>query len=166
VPFGFGWLLYHSRDLLPRFKKNVWLYLILQCPAFFVYGMTSGRTHPFLKSAGNVLLCWFLIFACTGLFLRYCSRESAGWRYMSDSSYWLFIMHMPVVVGLQVAFLHVPLPALAKVPIVLTISVAILIVSYDWLVRPTWIGALLNGRRYARRLPQVAEKLEPVASPV
>ena len=73
---------------------------------------------------------------------------------MSDASYWLFIMHMPVVVGLQVAFLKVPLPALAKVPIVLAISVVILTISYDVMVRPTWIGALLNGRRYPRRLPE------------
>jgi peptidoglycan/LPS O-acetylase OafA/YrhL len=74
-------------------------------------------------------------------------------RYLSDASYWLYIMHMPVVVGLQFALLPVPLPALAKIPIVLALAVAILIASYDLMVRPTWIGALLNGRRYPRHLP-------------
>ncbi len=148
VPFGCGWMLYHSRDLLSRFERNIWVYLALAVPAFFVYGLASGRTHPYIKSAGNVLMCWLLIFACTGLFLRYCSRPSPRWRYMSDASYWLYIMHMPVVVGLQVAFQFVPLPALAKVPIVLALAVLILVVSYDLMVRSTWIGALLNGRRY------------------
>ncbi len=154
-PFGFGWLLYRNRDLLDRFQRHVWIYLALCVPAFLVFELASGRSHPYIKAAGNVLLCWFSIFACTGLFLRFYSRPSARWRYMSDASYWLFIMHMPVVVGLQVALLPVPLPALAKIPVVLALAVAILTVSYDFMVRPTWIGALLNGRRYRRGLPKV-----------
>jgi glucans biosynthesis protein C len=158
VPFAFGWLLYHSRDLLPRFEKHVWLYLVLQFFAFLIYGMAPGSTQPLLKAAGNVLLCWLLTFAILGLFLRYCSRPSPRWRYMSDSSYWLYLMHMPVVVGLQVAFGRVPLPAIAKVPIVLAIAVAILVATYDLIVRSTWIGALLNGRRYQRRLAEFREE--------
>lgn len=156
-PFTFGWLLYHNRDMLDRFRRHIWIYLALAVPAFLVYGTVSGREHPFVKAGGNVLLCWFNIFLCIGLFLKYCDRPSPRWRYMSDSSYWLYIMHMPVVVGLQVAFLQAPLPALAKVPIVLALSVAVLVLSYDFLVRPTWIGAFLNGRRYARRLPEMRE---------
>jgi len=152
-PFTFGWLLYHSRDLLPRFEKHIWTYLVLQVPAFFLYGLTSPREHPYLKSAGNVLLCWFLIFAVLGLFLKYASRPSPRWRYMSDSSYWLYLMHMPVVVGLQVACRPIPLPAIAKIPLVLAVSVVILVITYDLFVRPTWIGALLNGRRYDRGIP-------------
>jgi len=154
-PFTFGWLLYRNRDLLDRFQRHMWIYLALGVPAFLVYGRAPASSHPYLKAAGNVLLCWLCIFAISGLFLRFCNRPSPRWRYMSDASYWLFIMHMPVVVGLQVALLPVPLPALAKVPIVLALAVAILTVSYDFMVRPTWIGALLNGRRYRRRLPEV-----------
>jgi peptidoglycan/LPS O-acetylase OafA/YrhL len=149
VPFAFGWLLYSNRDLLPRFEKHVWIYLVLAFPAFYVYGTTSPRAHPFLKAAGNVLLCWLLIFAVLGLFLRFANRPSVRWRYLSDSSYWLYILHMPVVVGFQLAFRDVPLPALAKVPIVLALSVAALLASYHLLVRRSWVGVLLNGRRYA-----------------
>jgi glucans biosynthesis protein C len=152
APFAFGWLLYHSRDLLPRFERHVWIYLALAVPAFFLYGLTSPREHPYLKSAGNVLLCWLLIFVTLGLFLKYARRASARWRYMSDSSYWLYLMHMPVVVGLQVAFRPLPLPAIAKIPLVLGVSVVILVATYDLFVRATWIGALLNGRRYDRSM--------------
>ncbi len=74
----------------------------------------------------------------------------------------MFIIHMPVVVGLQVAFRPVPLPALAKIPLVLALSVAILVISYDFLVRPTWVGELLNGRRYPRRSQELpAEGVSP-----
>ena len=156
APFGFGWLLYHSRDLLPRFEKHIWLYLALACGAFMIYGKTAP-SHAWLKAGGNVLLCWFLIFAVLGLFLRYASRPSPAWRYMSDASYWLYLMHMPVVIGFQVAFRNLPVPAIWKVPVALAASVLLLVASYDLVVRPTWIGALLNGRRYQRRLPEVRE---------
>lgn len=156
-PFAFGWLLYHSRDLLPRFERHIGLYLALAVPAFLVYGLVSASAHPFIKAAGNVLLCWLLTFATIGLFLRYCSAESPAWRYMSDASYWMFIMHMPVVIGWQVALMAVPLPALAKIPIALALSVLVLLPSYDLLVRPTWLGAMMNGRRYPRGLPKTEE---------
>ncbi len=163
IPFGFGWLLFHSRDLLPRFERGVWAHLALAAPAFLVYGLVSGRTHPLARAAGNVVMCWLLIFACIGLFLRYCSRPSARWRYMSDASYWLYIMHLPVVVLLQVGLRPLPAPAIVKAPIVLSLAVTLLTISYDVMVRPTWIGELLNGRRYPRRLPEVREEVAAAA---
>lgn len=153
VPFGFGWLLFCNRDLLARFQRHIWLYVALTVPAWFIWA-ASGRAHPFLGSAGNAGLCWLWTFALIGLFLKYVSRPRPLVRYLSDSSYWLFIIHLPVVVWLQVAMLPVPLPALAKIPIVLALALVLLIASYDLMVRPTWVGALLNGRRYPRHLPQ------------
>ncbi|MGO8926196.1 MAG: acyltransferase family protein [Limisphaerales bacterium] len=152
VPFGFGWLLYHNRDLLPCFERHIWLYVGLTVPAWLIW-VASGKTHPFLRAAGNATLCWLWTFAWIGLFLKFLNQPRPLVRYLSDASYWLYIMHMPVVVGLQFALLPVPLPALAKIPIVLALAVAILIASYDLMVRPTWIGILLNGRRYPRHLP-------------
>ena len=69
---------------------------------------------------------------------------------------------MPVVAGLQAALLPVPIPSLAKVPIVLALSVLILVVSYDPLVRKTWIGVLLNSRRFDRQW--VVVRKEPLVS--
>jgi glucans biosynthesis protein C len=163
-PFAFGWLLYCNRDLLDRFRRHLWIYLALSVLTFLVWSSVRGSSHPYFKAACNVLFCWLNIFLFTGLFLKYCSRASPRWRYMSDSSYWLFIMHMPVVVGLQVALLPVPLPALAKIPLVLALSVAVLVVSYDLMVRPTAIGVLLNGRRYPRGLPEAQREAPREAS--
>jgi hypothetical protein len=59
-------------------------------------------------------------------------------------------MHMPVVMGFQMAFAPVTWSAVVKVPIVVVLSSAVLVWSYDLLVRPTGIGVLLNGRRYPR----------------
>jgi len=159
-PFTFGWLLYRNRDLLTTFQRLPWVHLALAIPAYFIYREVPWREFPILRAAGNVLLCWFLIFGLLGLFLRHASALSPRWRYWSDSSYWLYIMHLPVVVSLQFALASVPLSALAKIPLVLALAVGILIATYDLFVRPTAIGALLNGRRYPRGLPS----LEPAPS--
>jgi peptidoglycan/LPS O-acetylase OafA/YrhL len=151
VPFGIGWLLYPSRDLLPRFRRHVGLYVALTVPAWFVW-VASRPAHPLLTAAGNTCLCWFWTFAWVGLFMKLLSRPHPLARYLSDSSYWLYIMHLPVVVGLQFAMLPVPWSAMAKIPVVLALALAILLASYDLVVRPTWVGVLLNGRRYPRQL--------------
>ena len=80
--------------------------------------------------------------------MRFRKDESRLWRYVSDSSYWLYIVHLPLVVGLQVALARFALPFWVKFPFVCTVSTILLLVSYQYLVRSTLIGFVLNGRRY------------------
>jgi len=60
-------------------------------------------------------------------------------------------MHLPVVMGFQMALAGFGWPAAVKAPIVVALSVPVLVLSYDLLVRETWVGMLLNGRRCPRR---------------
>jgi len=46
-----------------------------------------------------------------------------------------------------------PLHWSLKFPLILAITAALLLTSYHYLVRDTFIGKLLNGRRYPRLLP-------------
>ena len=45
----------------------------------------------------QALSCVSLTAGSLGLFLRFVRNESAGWRYLSDSSYWVYIVHLPLV---------------------------------------------------------------------
>jgi glucan biosynthesis protein C len=164
VPFTFGWLLYGSRDLLPRFERHIGWYLAIQFCGFWIYGTTSPRSQPYLKAAGNVTLCWFLTFALLGLFLRYASRPSARWRYMSDSSYWLYIMHLPVVVGMQVAFRPVPLPSIVKIPVHHPPTHHHHHPTNHHNHPPTTDRAQHIGRRYRRGVPEARPEREAVAT--
>ena len=82
--------------------------------------------------------------------MRFCSQPSALRRYLADSSYWLYLGHLPIVFGLQAALMKVPLHWAIKFPLIVAITLAVLLASYHYLVRPTFIGALLNGRKYPR----------------
>jgi peptidoglycan/LPS O-acetylase OafA/YrhL len=89
------------------------------------------------------------------LFLRYLGGHSALRRYLCDSSYFLYLAHMPVLIGFELLLRDVPLPPLAKIPLALAATIAVLLPLYHYGVRPTFIGAVLNGRRYPGALTPV-----------
>jgi peptidoglycan/LPS O-acetylase OafA/YrhL len=153
IPFAFGWLLYANADLLDGLKRRAWLYAAAAVLASLVYlgllYLVAPRGWNFYATrAAHALAMWCLILGVTGLFLRYLADHSALRRYLCDSSYFLYIAHLPLIVALQLVLLDVPLPPLAKIALVLAATIALLLPVYHYAVRPTVIGAVLNGRRY------------------
>jgi hypothetical protein len=74
---------------------------------------------------------------------------------LSDASYWMYVIHVPIVWGLQAWMLRWPLHWSIKYALILTIAGALLLASYHYLVRSTFLGKFLNGRKYPRALPVV-----------
>ena len=97
------------------------------------------------------LATWCGALGFIGLALRYLSKESAARRYVADASYWIYLVHLPVVVALQVWVGDWPLHWSLKYPFIVGASLGLLFLSYHYLVRSTAIGKLLNGRTYPRR---------------
>jgi peptidoglycan/LPS O-acetylase OafA/YrhL len=94
---------------------------------------------------------WLWTFGLIGAALHFIRAERPKVRYLADSSYWLYIVHLPLIVALEAIVAKWPVPAEVKLVLVVAAGVAIMLATYRWLVRPTFIGALLNGRRYPRK---------------
>ena len=92
--------------------------------------------------------CW--CFGCIGAAVRFLDRPSPRWRYLADASYWMYLVHLPLVWLLQAWMLQWPLHWTVKFPLILAITLALLLASYHWMVRSTFVGVFLNGRRYPR----------------
>jgi peptidoglycan/LPS O-acetylase OafA/YrhL len=153
IPFALGWLLYANADLLDVLKRRAWLYAVVAglaslCYIALLYSTGDRGWGFYANRLAHALAMWSLIFAVTGLFLRYLSGHSPLRRYLCDSSYFLYIAHLPLIVALEILLLDVPLPPLVKVALVLVATIALLLPVYHYGVRPTAIGAVLNGRRY------------------
>jgi len=162
IPFAFGWLLFLERDLLDVLIRRAWLYAALAVVASIAYllsyGLPLDRVARFyLIRAVHSLDMWLLILGVSGLFLRYLASHSAWRRYLCDSSYFLYIAHMPVILAFQLLLKDVDLLPLEKMAVTLAGTVAILLPVYRWAVRPTFIGAVLNGRRYPSAIGPVLE---------
>jgi glucan biosynthesis protein C len=158
--FGFGWLLHRQADLLFALVKRWPVYLgaavVLSVVCLSIAGLTP-RWKPYLHGRDLLiytvaymtgLWCWAL--GLVGVGLRFLSDASPRRRYIADSSYWLYLMHMSVIVFFTTLF--IPLHWHWSVKYLLTIagSTLLLLLSYHYLVRSTWIGAILNGRRHPR----------------
>jgi peptidoglycan/LPS O-acetylase OafA/YrhL len=157
--FGFGALIYRCQGASDRLGRHWWLWLpiaVLLAPA--VLGLANhtpwGRdlagdegTRRFLANLGQVLYVWLMIFGLMGLFAKLLGRERPWIRYMSDASYWLYLVHLPLIIAGQAWVGGLDLPAGMKFTLIIVLATAILLVSYRYLVRYTWIGRLLNGPR-------------------
>ncbi len=97
---------------------------------------------------GYAVASWLLVFGFLGLFIKHGSHPSPMFRYFSDASYWMFLIHLPIQFQTEVLIAEWPLWWFWKCALHMVICFAIMIPSYHYLVRSTWVGGLLNGRRY------------------
>jgi hypothetical protein len=107
--------------------------------------------HRAVAALGAALFAWLASVGLVGLFAWLLPRERAATRYLSDSSYWLYLAHLPLVMAGQVALRGVAWPPFAKFVVLVVASTALLLASYEWGVRRTRIGVILNGERKGRR---------------
>jgi peptidoglycan/LPS O-acetylase OafA/YrhL len=160
--FGFGWLLHRQPGSLQRWAAHWPLHLgvaglaTLGC---LLHVGLAPKLLPATRGVANIayaigyaVAAWSWTVAVIGLGLRLLSGHSPIRRYLADASYWIYIAHLPLVMALQVAMSRVQWPWVAEFTLVLVATLAILLPSYDLLVRNTLIGAWLNGRRKPRGL--------------
>ncbi len=94
-----------------------------------------------------------------GLFERLLPSPRQWVRWLADSSYWIYVMHMPVVTFLTFYLAHLDRQgwlkyltglhwsAEFKFLVACAATTALGIVTYRYLVRYTPLGTLLNGKR-------------------
>ena len=164
--FLFGWVLHRQPRLIEgwaaAWPRNLALALAATAASLAVIGLTPGAPEPFgwrkLAAAfAYAVAGWSWTLALVGLALRFLADESPLRRYLADASYWLYLIHIPIVMALQVAVAQLALPWWVKFPLILTLAMALMLASYQLMVRHTFVGAILNGRRF----PRPARKTAP-----
>ena len=90
---------------------------------------------------------WMMALGLMGLFRAVLGAGNARVRYLSDASYWLYLMHLPLIIALQGLSFEWALPSVVKLALLIVVTTGVLLVVYEWGVRYTPVGTLLNGRR-------------------
>ncbi len=158
--FGVGALYYDAKDTSCRLGSRWWLTLPIGLLVVFPLGLEfttgqwgfrdtwlSAEWHRPASIFLQVAYAWLLTFGCIGAFRRVFSRENSTIRYLSDASYWLYLLHLPLIIFVQAYTAQVQLPAFVKV-VGVSLGVSLfLLVIYEYAVRYTFVGAILNGRK-------------------
>jgi hypothetical protein len=145
----FGWLLYGARQLLPGFQRFDRLLVAISFAAVAAERCLPGLTDTQLMLI-KPIATWCGVFGFTGLFIRFAASHSPTVRELSDSAYWIYLIHLPLTILLQGLLVGVQLPAAVKFSLVLGGVSAVSWTSYCWWVRGSVIDLLLLGRRTAR----------------
>lgn len=161
--FAFGWLLHRQTHLLDVWRREWAVNLLLAAGLTALCLGLVGAQPPadqlsiagppwrrLVYALGHTLSIWYWVSGLLGAALRFCAGASPWRRYLADASYWFYLVHLPIVFGLQVLLADWPLHWTLKFPLILVITLCVLLPSYHFLVRATFIGEILNGRRYPR----------------
>jgi len=158
--FALGWMLHRQTHLLDVFQRRWPLHIALALAATAGCLMHLGLTPDpdiavhgagtYAYAAMYALAVWTWTFGLIGLALRYLSNYSAARRYIADASYWLYLIHLPIVLALQIVVSQYTWPWAIKYALILGVAFPIMFVTYEYCVRSTFIGGVLNGRRYPR----------------
>ncbi len=173
--FFYGYGLYARRELIDRLREPGALGVLWAVAAvvFFVHLSLLGAIDETAKSGAAESLealnlaesifygasAVLFTLGFVGLFERLLRAPRAWVRWLADSSYWIYILHLPVVTFLTFYLAHLDRqgwlkyltgfswPAELKFLVACLATGALGVVTYRYLVRYTPLGTLLNGKR-------------------
>ncbi len=167
--FVFGWLLQKRRGALASMREHrIGYFALLVVAASAVVGLLrfeESAGHPLFAwlhracALAYTVVAWSAVFSLIGFASHHLSpRPGAPPRpprslplgravsYAVDASYWTYLVHLPIAIGLMWAGTRIALSCLVKAPLVMIGTSGIALATYAF-VRPTWLGAMLGTHR-------------------
>jgi len=156
--FAAGYFIYQQENFLDKFKNYSLFLLIGSIGIYVFYFSLLPEAFSFIPAADSfakklllgsleaIIACWMTLF-CVVTGKKCLNFRNRFLRFLSDSSYWIYIVHLPIIFAVQYKLMDSDFSLITKYSLSVTITLAIAIVSYLILVRWTPIGWLLNGRK-------------------
>lgn len=163
--FLFGYGLFSHQDFLDKLRPYLWVMLVTSVGAYCVFFqmipqqmsmqeiMTLMSTSPpvDLKQAGLAILqAYISVFMSLALLIigrSLWNKQNSSMRLIADSSYWIYIIHLPVLWLIQFYLLDTQWPLWIEFLVSSFGTLIIGLVSYLILVKWTPLGWLLNGKK-------------------
>lgn len=163
--FVLGYCFHTWRAFLQTAMRNVWsmaLWAVFLFPLSTVLSALdnsarggSAELHAYSVLA-NGLCTWALVYFFIGVALRFFDRASPWIEYTSQSSYWVFLVHMPLVSLAGWWLVQFDLPAVLKFFLACGFTALIAFLTFHYGVQKTWLSDFLHGRRFDLAWPWAA----------
>lgn len=157
VFFASGWLLFATPGLRETIEGRPNRYLALAAltlpPALALYLLQSepaiGTSRAFHLLALLLLsvATWSLVLGLLGVARRFGSQPSRRLRYWTDTAYWIYLSHFPVMAAIALAIAALPMPEAVRLAVLSCGTLALIYPAYGAFVRHTAIGRVLHGPR-------------------
>ena len=153
--FAFGYLMYGHEVLIERLRRFAPWLLLGSLVLYGAFWYLFKRHVPTMEdTSATVLLAvteayisvWMTC-VCLVAGRSLLNRSNRVLRYLPDSSYWVYIVHLPLLFVIQYRLMDMDLPWGTKFTISLVAISAICLITYHLLVRRTLIGKLLGARQ-------------------
>jgi glucan biosynthesis protein C len=166
--FVLGYSIFRNTSLLV-FLKAHWGYYFLAGMVFFGLYMTintvepglikdiyKGDTEALWVKGGLLYLAYYLSkiicsvlfsYAFIGLAEKRFGSYNSRLRYISDGSYWMYLIHLPIVTLITFTMFNLHIPIELQFVIAIVVTTAICLGTYKYFVRFTPLGTLLNGEK-------------------
>jgi glucans biosynthesis protein C len=141
--FAWGWLIHADRAQLQRYAARVgwWLGAAALSLAAVMPALAAGQA-PLYATAASAAFTAAMVAAFLGGCVRFARHSHAVIRLASDASYWIYIVHLPLVVLLQIWLAPVALPGPIKYIAIFATTATVCLVSYAAAARArSWLGA-------------------------
>jgi len=143
--YGIGWMIFKTNSLY--YLSNFSYQQIGLGTIFFFTVIVMGQSISQLLS--QLIVCLsisLLVFGFVALFLNYFNTYSGKITYVTEASYFIYIVHLPVVCFIPGLIAGVGLSPFLKFTISLAVSSVICFSLYHFFVRKTFVGLFLNGK--------------------
>ena len=165
--FIVGTLMYAGRAEFGSLVRVGWLWLGLS-PLIFAARFTMieqalvkplSNTDRWGLAVSGALFGWFLVFGALGVAQRWCARPNRFARWLADRSYWVYLIHFPIVGLIQVRLWTVGWAAPLKFILALSLTLAIGLLSGEILARRLQASRPRSSLRVPLT-PRVARRVE------
>ncbi len=160
--FIFGYVFHHYRPILKTFERYLAWFVPLSLMLFAAsvlatrVEMAQAQVTPGVHAIAvltNGLCTWAMIYMLMGVFLRFFDFKSPWILYLSNASYWVYLIHLPIIVFAAWIVLPYDVHAFIKFPVIVAFTTLTCFLSYHYLVQKSWVSLLLNGKRFDAQWP-------------
>ena len=160
--YWFGWQLFGREDLLDHLQPWCWSLVlagfVMFIPHYFLLPALDialiqqatefgSLTPSLLESVLAAYLSSILTLSALLVGRRFLGRSNVWLKFCADSSYWVYLIHLPIILFLQTLLIPVAIPAMVKLALVILVTWLFCLATYVVFVRYTPIGWMLNGKR-------------------
>ncbi len=130
-----------------KLRKFWWIYLALGLAAYSTYStLLFGNAGQDWWKLLYTISTWMLAAGFIAFFARFANKPNRFFAYFSEASYWIYIVHLPIVLSALYWLAQWQVAFFLSFVISTVFTFGISTLSYHWRVKDTIIGRFLAGK--------------------